>query len=67
MTSPARASKAGAPGKRYFVTGNTFTAVGTALEIDPREAGSIVSEASDGLTEAIAAFEAIYGVDIGGP
>lgn len=53
-------------GKLYYATGNTFTSVPTPVEIDPAEAGSVISEGDDGLAEAYDAFFAVYGVDISG-
>lgn len=54
-------------GKRYYVTGNTFTAVGTPVDISGSESGSIISEGEEGLADAFNAFQAIYGIDISSP
>jgi hypothetical protein len=54
-------------GKRYYVTGNAFTSVGTAVDVSPAEPGSILAEGDEGLADAFAAFTAIYGLDISTP
>jgi hypothetical protein len=51
-------------GKTYYVSGNTFSNVTTTLDISNPGSGSKISAGSTGLTDALAAFKKIYGLDI---
>ena len=47
--------------------GNIFASVGSDVDIDPSEAGSIISTTDEMRAEAYAAFEAIYGITLTAP
>ena len=51
-------------GKRYFVAGNSFERVGTPISVSPLASGSRVSNDDAALEDGLAAFEAVYGIDI---
>jgi hypothetical protein len=54
-------------GKRYLVSGNTFAAVTTAVEIDDADATSVISDGDEGLDACLAAFLETYGLEVSSP
>ncbi|HMR79609.1 MAG TPA: right-handed parallel beta-helix repeat-containing protein [Polyangiaceae bacterium] len=54
-------------GKMHFVSGNTFSAVATPIDLSSVASGAVVAEDDTDLAKALAAFKTTYGIDITTP